>query len=114
MQNEIDYYLAGQISKPNFLRKLVHHEETHQICFCTIKSLLTLEHANKNNRYLHVAHIGEPLVEAFMLDRNIDEIQATDIFFTSNTFSCLSDKSTGLYLKSWEEIYEMLKRELSL
>ena len=35
------------------------------------------------------------------------------LFYTSKTFTILADKYSGLYLKPWREIYEMLKRELS-
>jgi AraC-like DNA-binding protein len=44
----------------------------------------------------------------------MDEKTASDIFYTSATFVRLSDRTTGLYLKSWQEIYEMLKKELNL
>jgi hypothetical protein len=37
---------------------------------------------------------------------------ATDNFFSSNTFSKLADISNQLYLKPWQEIYQMLKKEL--
>jgi hypothetical protein len=40
VQNRLDYYLKGKISKANFLKELTYHEETHQICFRTVKSLL--------------------------------------------------------------------------
>jgi AraC-like DNA-binding protein len=57
--------------------------------------------------------IGESLVERLMLDHDIDDIIATDLFYNSVTFAQLSNASTGLYLKSWQEIYEMLKKELA-
>jgi hypothetical protein len=47
-----------------------------------------------------------------MFDRNVDEMEAVDIFFTSDTLALLADKETMLYKKSWQEIYEMLKQEL--
>ena len=48
-----------------------------------------------------------------MLDYGIDEEQATDKFFSSQTFIQLSDDSSELFEKSWQEIYEMLKREFA-
>ncbi len=54
------------------------------------------------------------VVSEFIFDEYIwedDEMQATDFFFSSQTFSELSDKSTSLYLKPWQEIYAMLKKE---
>jgi hypothetical protein len=43
----------------------------------------------------------------------VDEERATDMFFSSSTFSQLADASTGLHEKPWTEIYELLKTELS-
>jgi hypothetical protein len=58
-------------------------------------------------------HIGEPLVEKLMLDNQIDEIKAADLFYNSHTFTRLADETTELYKKNWAEIYEMLKKELN-
>ena len=112
VQNKIDAYLEGKISKADFLEELKYHEETHQICFCTLNSLQTLHYVNKTPRR-NVTDISEPLIEAMMLDKNIDEIQATDTFYTSDTFIQLANESTELYKKTWQEIYEMLKIELN-
>ena len=59
-----------------------------------------------------LSKIGESLLEQFVIDSNFDEEKATDIFYSSNTFSKLADASTELYKKSWQEIYEMLKNEM--
>jgi hypothetical protein len=59
-----------------------------------------------------LSEIGESLLEQFVLDFNYGEEKATDIFYSSNTFGKLADKSTELYKKTWQEIYEMLKIEL--
>ena len=58
--------------------------------------------------------IANDVVKQIIVEKKIDEMQATDIFFGSQTFSELSDKSKGLYLKPWQEIYEMLKKELKI
>jgi hypothetical protein len=112
VQNRLDYYLKGKISKENFLKELSYHEETHQICFRTLKSLLTLERIDADTT-LNVVSIGEPIVKRLMLDRSIDEVLAADLFYNSGTFARLSDTATGLHLKSWQEIYELLKKELA-
>ena len=52
------------------------------------------------------------MIEKLMIEKNIDEMQATDIFYTSNTYTQLADESTEFYKKTWQEIYEMLKREI--
>jgi hypothetical protein len=107
----IDDYLAGAISRTDFLQMLMHHTETHQICFCTTSALLFLEKPNllKISKF---AHIGEPLVERLMLDFQTDEMKAAEMFYASSVFTQLADISTKLYEKPWQEIYEMLKKEL--
>jgi hypothetical protein len=112
IQNRIDIYLDGKISKVDFLEELKYHEETHQICFCTLNSLQTLDYVNKTPRR-NITNISEPLIEKLMLDKDIDELQATDIFYNSKTFIQLEDESTNLYLKPWQEICELLKIELN-
>jgi hypothetical protein len=111
VQNRIDLYLEGGISKSDFLKELTYHEETHQICFCTINSLQTLSYIDKTLRR-NITDISESLLEAIILEKNIDSKTALDIFYASDTFANLSDKNTKLYEKTWQEIYEMLKKEL--
>jgi len=53
----------------------------------------------------------ERYIEKLMLDFQIDEMQATDLFYSSKIFIQLEDETTELYLKPWQEIYEMLKKE---
>ena len=113
VQNRISLYLDGVITKTDFIEELKWHEKTHQICFCTLKSLLTLQQADRKQISL-LSHIGEPIVEKLVADFNLDEQIATDKFFSSSTFSKLSDKETRLSEKKWDEIYEMLLRELGI
>ena len=65
----------------------------------------------ENEPVWNIAEISEPLLEKLMLDNQIDDVQAIDLFYNSKTFVQLEDETTGLYLKSWQEIYEMLKKE---
>jgi hypothetical protein len=113
VQNRISLYLDGVITKTDFIEELKWHENTHQICFCTLKSLLTLQQADRKQISL-LSRIGEPIVEKLVTDFNFDEQTATDKFFSSNTFSKLSDRETKLYEKDWEEIYKVLLNELNL
>ena len=55
--------------------------------------------------------IAARIIEQLMLDYQIDETQAADIFYNSDTFAQLTDETTQLYKKDWQEIYEMLKTE---
>ncbi|MDR1887017.1 MAG: DUF3990 domain-containing protein, partial [Prevotellaceae bacterium] len=111
IQNRINDFLNGLITKSDFLNELKYHEETHQICFRTLNSLQMLNKTDQKYTVLMV-RINESVVAQLILDKNIDEKTASDIFYTSQTFVGLSDTTTGLYLKSWREIYEMLKKEL--
>jgi len=112
VQNRIEEYLTGKVSKTDFLEELKYHETTHQICFCTLNSLQALDCGLGvgDNRFM--VDISEPIIENLMLDNNFDEEKATDIFYSSNTFAKLSDETTKFIKKSWQEIYELLKAEL--
>jgi hypothetical protein len=46
-------------------------------------------------------------------NRDITEIEALKIIYNSAIFSQLSDYKTYLYRKKWQDIYDMLQRELS-
>jgi len=106
-------YIDGAISREKFF-EMVRHDiaPTHQICFCTADSLLMLKLKDKNFVKYEVSEIGEPLLEQFVTDFNIDEETAADKFFSSKTFAKLADETTELYKKTWQEIYELLKQEL--
>ena len=112
VQNRIGDYLSGEITKTDFLEELKWHEDTHQICFCTVASLQFLKRPDNLKIVSKFLHIGEPIVEKLVTDFGFDEKTATDKFFSSNTFSKLTDISNQLFQKSWQEIYEMLKIEL--
>jgi hypothetical protein len=112
IQNRINSYLEGKISKQDFLKELTYHETTHQICFCTQVSLQLLKNVSNLSRVNRsIVDISEPLIEQLMLDLQIDEMKATDIFYSSATFTQLADADTKLYEKEWREIYQMLKNE---
>jgi len=114
IQRRLEKYLNDKISKETFLSELRHHEPTHQICFCTPRALLMLE--NKTNASIDhlfkTEDIGEAIIEALMLDKNINEETASNIFYSSKIFIQLADENTKFYSKSWQEIYEFLEQEL--
>jgi len=47
-------------------------------------------------------------------DFGIIETEAVNIYYKSNTYTQLADETTGLYKKSWTDIYQMLKMELKM
>jgi len=107
---QIQDYIDGIISKEEFLSDLIHLP-SHQICFCTIQSLqaLTLSKPIINSK---IRHIDKDILQALMTDYGMADIEATDKYYTSNTYTQLSDESTEFYKKDWTEIYELLKIEL--
>jgi hypothetical protein len=112
IQSRLVKLLAGQIKKDDFLKELSYHEPTHQICFCTIASLQSIKYSPFNKMRLNVMDMSEPIIEALMIEKQTDEVNAADLFYNSETFAKLADENTQLHLKPWEEIYEMLKAEI--
>ena len=105
-------YLDGIVSKVDFLNELKYHEPTHQICFCTVKSLQLISKPSRKP-ISAVETIVEYVVMQLVEDKKITEEDAVNIFYNSETFIRLTDESTELYKKNWTEIYELLKQELS-
>ncbi|GHV61992.1 hypothetical protein FACS1894195_3360 [Bacteroidia bacterium] len=114
VQRRINKYLVGDITRDEFFKQIVHFGQSHQICFCTLQSLRMLKKdKNKDSLSYNIEKIGEPLVEQLMLDLNIDEVKATEAFYASKTFTQLANISTELYKQEWQDIYEMLQKELA-
>ena len=107
---EIDRYIDGAISKEQFLSDLTYNP-SHQICCCTMQSLQALSQP-KGKIDIAIYDIGDNIVQSLMKDYDINELEATDRYYTSNTYSQLADESTEFYKKTWQEIYEILKKEL--
>jgi hypothetical protein len=107
---QIDNYIDGIISKEDFLNDLIHLP-SHQICFCTVQSLqaLTLLKPMLNSK---IHHIGSSVLQALMIDYGINEMEAADQYYTSNTYTQLANETTEFYNKDWTEIYELIKQEL--
>ena len=62
---------------------------------------------------INIEDIGEKVVEMLISDFGKSEANASDIFYSSETFAKLSDYNTRFFAKSWQEIYELLKKELN-
>jgi hypothetical protein len=104
-------YLNADITKEIFLDELKFKKQMHQICFCTTASLQMLSSVAKINDS-KILQIDDLIVEQLMLDNQIDETQATDLFYNSEIFEKLSEQNAELLKKSWQEIYEMLEKEI--
>jgi hypothetical protein len=103
-------YLDGIVSKADFLNELKYHEPTHQICLCTVHSLQTISAPSREN-ISKVEQVSEEVLFELTKEKQISEIEATEIFYNSNTFNTLADPNYPLET-SWQEIYEKLTREL--
>ncbi len=108
----VNDFMEGKISREDFLDDLVYNP-SHQICFCTAQSLQALS-LPKGGVDSDVYHIGDDVVQALMSEYGIAESEATDLYFTSQTFTAVSDESTGYYKKPWQEIYAILQAELKI
>ena len=107
---DVDKYVEGLISKEQFLSDLIRNP-SHQICFCTMQSLQALSQ-QKGKIDIAIYDIGNNVVQSLMTDYNMNELEATDRYYTSNTYTKLADETTKFYKKNWTEIYELLKQEL--
>ena len=105
-------YLDGIISKADFLNELKYHEPTHQICFCTVKSLQLISKPCRKP-VSAVETIVEYVIMQLIEDNKIIEEEAVNIFCNSDTFVQLTNETSELYKKDWTEIYELLKQELN-
>ena len=104
-------YINGNISKEDFLNDLIHNVPTHQICFCTLKSLQMLELVG-NTTNAKIEDISEAIVESLVAS-GMQADEAYERYYNSDTYKQLEDATTGLHHKSWQKIYEMLKKELT-
>ena len=104
-------YQKGKVSKKQFLEELTWKTPTHQICFCTVQSLQALD-LNKGKIDTETIHIDNEVLRAMMTDYGLSEFEVADKYYKSNTYTQLADETTQFYLKSWQEIYQILRLEL--
>jgi AraC-like DNA-binding protein len=90
---------------------LVYHEETHQICFCTLASFQALKHM-ENNLTFFIEQISEDILNSLIKEKKIDENTASDLFYSSKTLCTITDSTIGSYKQRWQDIYEMLRDEI--
>jgi len=109
--SQIKLYEKEKISMETLIKKLTHREDTHQICFCTTESLGAIKLLD-NISFHEMEEIAKSVVTA-LTESGVDQLDAINLFYSSNTFTQLADKSTNFYLKPWQEIYELLKQEMN-
>ena len=114
MFRQFQLFANNQIRLKEFVGSLKFPaEDTHQIVFCTEKAISALLDYNLPARYKIEKQISE-LSLALMQDLDISEIDAMRLVYSSKTFGKLADETTEFYKKSWQEIYDLLKQELSI
>jgi len=111
VQNRLHNYLRGEITKDAFLKELEYHEDTHQICFCTLASFQALKRI-ENDLTVFIEKISENILNNLVNEKEIDADTASDLFFSSKTFIIIADSTTGIYKKDWKDIYKMLRDEI--
>ena len=111
VQRQLNSYFAKLVSKEELLDKLKYHEHTHQICFCSVKSLLTLKKTDTKNTLIKSEDIISKIAEELVIKQSITDIEAYKLIYESAIIDKLFDEDSELCNKSWQEIYEMLKEE---
>jgi len=111
IQNRLHNYLRGEITKEAFLKELTYHEDTHQICFCTLASFQALKRI-ENELTVFIEKISENILNNLVNEKGIDANTASDLFFSSKTFINIADSTTGIYKRDWQDIYKMLCGEI--
>jgi hypothetical protein len=106
-------YLQGKVSKEIFLEEVKHKTITHQICFCTDKSLQMIQRTDDNIGG-DIYRIDDLIVQQLMFDYELSDKKASDLYFDSKIYSRLIDENTALYQQPWIEIYKLLLQELKL
>jgi len=105
-------YLAGEISKNDFLEELkFKHLPSHQIAFCTMASLQMIEWINKKTD-LSLLGIDDAIIQFLIKNKKMSEEKAIDLYFTSKTYKLLSDGTTDFHNESLEVIYELIIHEI--
>ena len=66
-----------------------------------------------NKTDLSLLGIDDAVIQSLIKNNDISEDKAVDLYFSSNTYKQLNDETTGLFKKSWEEIFNLLKQEIS-
>lgn len=111
---QIDIYLGGGISKEKFIEDLrFKHSISHQIAFCTKKSLAMLEKSYDKIELKEIT-TDDAITQSLVVDFNLSEQQTIDLYFQSETYKQLIDETTKFHEKPWTEIYQLLLTELNL
>jgi hypothetical protein len=104
----IDAYLDGLISRNDFLEEMKFKKATHQICFCTMRSLQYLQLIGAKPDGLFYM-TDDKVVQELIVSDGCTEQEATDLYFSSTTYKDFTEGR--LNGTSWQKIYEIVKRQ---
>ena len=110
VNSRITLFEEGKITMDKLAKELTYREASHQIAFCTLRSLQTIKFVEHDYKW-EIEEITNELVNA-LVERGMDIREAQDLLLSSNTFALLTDESSGLCLKPWTETYNLLLKEL--
>jgi hypothetical protein len=109
--SQIEKYQKGKITIGQLIKKLTYREHTHQICFCTYRSLWALELV-EDDTFFDMEEIGNAIIEAITVEDKMETFVAIRRFCASNTYAQLFNPDTGLYSRTWEEVYSLFRKEI--
>ncbi|MDR0506182.1 MAG: DUF3990 domain-containing protein [Dysgonamonadaceae bacterium] len=108
---QIDRYRKGKITLTELVDRLQYREPTHQICFCTVESLMALELV-EDTALFDIEDISNKIIESLISEYEIKESEALHYLYNSNIYTELTNPDTGIYTHSWEDIYHLLLEEI--
>jgi hypothetical protein len=109
--SQIGKYQKGKITIEQLIKKLTYKEPTHQICFCTHRSLWALELV-EDDTYFDMEEISDAIIEAITVEDKMETLVAVRRFCSSDTYAQLFNPDTELYSRTWEEVYSLFRKEI--
>jgi hypothetical protein len=111
MRRQFDRYEMKEITMEQLLTKVTYREPTHQIMFAS-ETAINLIQPKEVFPDSEIEDIVSNISLALIHDSNLPMIDAMNIIYNSKTFLKLMDIKSGFHRHNWQEIYEMLKKEL--
>ncbi|MDR2384872.1 MAG: DUF3990 domain-containing protein [Tannerella sp.] len=112
MRRQFDRYAMKEITMEQLLEKVTYREPTHQIMLGSVIALNLIQ-PNEDFLFSKIEDFITSISIALVRDFNMDMLDAMNIVYNSDTFLKLMDLNTGFYHRTWQEIYEILQRELN-
>jgi len=114
MFRQFQLYADNRIELDEFVGRIKYNKEpTHQIAFCTKRAINALLKYNEPPRFIIEGLVAD-LSVALIKDYDLSRIDAMNTLINSALFTKIADESTNFYKKSWQELYDMLKKEIDL